>query len=105
MVSSGTPNVRDVVYQYLITAGLTNLAPEDVTVAFAFTAPNSQGATPTEPYRGEKNQPFAVTVTVPWDKVRWVNLGLIRPATVSFTVSWQMLIDDAFTVNQSLPSL
>jgi hypothetical protein len=58
-----------------------------------------------EPYTGVKGQPFTVTVTIPWDKVRWVNLGIIKPATVTFTVAWQMLIDDAFTVNQTLPTI
>ncbi|HJZ55387.1 MAG TPA: TadE family protein [Gemmataceae bacterium] len=104
-VSSGTPNVHDVVYQYLIAAGLTNLQSEDVQVTFTFTAPrSSDGVTPTEPYLGEKNEPFTVTVTIPWAKVRWVNLGLINPTSVTFTVTWQMLTDDKFTVNEVLPS-
>jgi hypothetical protein len=45
-----------------------------------------------------------VTVRIKdWGKVRWVNLGLVSPTDVSFTVTWKMLTDDAFTVNQSLP--
>jgi len=46
-----------------------------------------------------------VTVTIPWEKVRWVNVGLINPTQVTFTATWQMLVDDAFTINQSMPSL
>lgn len=107
-VNSGTPCVKDVVYQYLIGAGLTNLQPADVTVTFTFLAPKTTapniGTTPTEPYLGEKGQPFEVSVTIPWSKVRWVNLGVVNPTTVTYRVDWQMLIDDKFTVNETLPS-
>ncbi len=109
--STGAPtqiqanNVKDVVYQYLVAAGFATLAPEDVTVTFAFIAPRADGTTPTEPYLGEKNQPFTVTVSIPWNKVRWINVGLIQPTDVSFTVTWQMLTDDAFSVNQTIPTL
>ena len=102
--SSGNPNVHDTVYQYLIAAGLTDLTPADVQVTFQFTAPRTDGASAAEPYQGEKNQPFKVTVTIPWAKVRWVNLGLMKPTTVTFTVEWQMLVDDTFTVNVTLPT-
>jgi Flp pilus assembly protein TadG len=101
MASTGTPNVKDVVYQYLIAAGFANLQPSDVTVTFAF----RDGTTPAEPYVGTKNQQFTVTVSIPWDKVRWINVGLIAPTQVTFTATWQMLVDDKFTVNQSIPSL
>ena len=104
MVSSGTYNVRDFVYQYLYGAGLTKLAKTDVTTTFEFLAPTSGGATPTEPYQGEKGQPFAVSVRIPWEKVRWINLGIINPTEVKFRVTWQMLIDDKFTVDDSLPT-
>lgn len=97
--STGTPNVRDVVYQYLLASGLTGLTLSDIQVSFAFTSGGG-----TEPYEGIKNQPFSVTVSVKWDKVRWVNLGVIRPTWVTFTVNWQMLVDEPFTVNQNLPS-
>jgi len=104
MVNSGSPNVHDSVYQYLYAAGLTNLQPSDVTVTFSYLAPRTDGAPATEPYQGEKNQPFQVTVSVPWSKVRWVNLGLVNPTTVTFTVVWRMAIDDPFTVNDTIPT-
>ncbi|HXD85566.1 MAG TPA: TadE family protein [Urbifossiella sp.] len=100
MAQSGSPNVHDTVYQYLIAAGFTNLQRSDVAVTFAFTdSPNP------DPYMGNKNEPFTVAVSVPWNKVRWVNVGLINPTQVKFTATWQMLVDDAFNVNQSMPSL
>lgn len=103
-VNSGTPNVTDTIYQYLYAAGLTNLQKSDVTVTFQFLAPKSDGTTPTEPYLGEKGEPFQVTVSIPWSKVRWINLGLVQPTTVTFTVTWQMLIDDKFSLNESMPA-
>ena len=100
MAQSGSPNVHDTVYQYLIAAGFTNLQRSDVAVTFAFAdSPNP------DPYMGIKNEPFTVAVSVPWNKVRWVNVGLINPTQVKFTATWQMLVDDAFNVNQTMPSL
>jgi hypothetical protein len=104
MVSTGAYNVNDFVYQYLIGAGLTTLQRSDVTITFNFLAPRVDGTLPTEPFQGEKGQPFSVSVTIPWEKVRWINLGLVNPTTVTFTVTWQMLIDDKFTVDESLPT-
>jgi Flp pilus assembly protein TadG len=104
MVSSGSASVTDLVYEYLLAAGFTNLQKTDVTVTFQFLAPRTDGAPATEPYQGEKNQPFSVTVTIPWGRVRWVNLGVLNPTQVSFTVTWRMLNDDKFTVDPTLPS-
>jgi Flp pilus assembly protein TadG len=98
-VSTGTPNIRDVVYQYLLATGLTGLTLSDIDVQFAFTSGSG-----TQPYEGIKNQPFTVTVKVKWDKVRWVDLGIIRPQWVTFTVNWRMLVDEPFSVNQTLPT-
>ena len=104
--SSGAPtqitatNVRDVAYQYLVVAGFANLQPSDVTVNFAFL-----DTSVTDPYLGKKNDRFTVSVSIPWEKVRWINVGLIRPTDVSFTVTWQMLIDDKFTVKLDIPPL
>jgi Flp pilus assembly protein TadG len=103
-VNSGTPNVQEAVYQYLVGSGLTGLRPTDVTVQFEFLAPKSDGTTPTEPFEGEKNQPFRVTVSIPWNRVRWVNLGMVNPTRVTYTVVWQMMIDERFTVNDSIPN-
>lgn len=103
-IAGASPNVTDVVYRYLYAAGLTNLQKSDVTVAFSFTTARTDGQMAVEPFQGEKGQTFSITVTIPWDKVRWVNLGLVRPTTITFTVSWRMLIDDTFTFNDTLPT-
>lgn len=119
-VGSGSASVRDTVYAHLHAAGLTGLVPSDVTVNFAFTSGRTTayvpvatdpmgtsygpGSMPPEPCYGEKGMTFTVTVTVPWEKVRWINMGIVNPSTVRFTVAWQMLTDDRFTVNDQLPT-
>ncbi len=119
-VTAGTINIKDVVYDYLYAAGLTNLQPSDVTVTFAFTTGRTTnyvplstdplgtnypaGSLPPDPCFGEKGQIFVVTVSIPWNKVRWINMGLINPTTVTFNVTWQMLTDERFQVNTMLPT-
>lgn len=113
-------NVKEAVYEYLYAAGLTNLQRSDVTVTFGFATARTTdyvplstdpagtsfpaGSLPTDPCYGEKGMIFTVTVTIPWAKVRWINLGIINPTTVTFTVTWQMLTDDRFQVNTALPT-
>jgi Flp pilus assembly protein TadG len=119
-INSGTASVREAVYDYLYAAGLTNLQPADVTVTFEFKTGRTTvytpisadpvgtnygiGSKPPDPCYGEKGQIFVITVTVPWDKVRWINMGLVNPTTVTFTVTWQMLTDERFQVNDQLPT-
>ena len=117
--STGSLNVKDTVYNYLLSMGLTKLQKTDVTVDFAFTSnlgapgtlnnvyypggvPNPAG-TPNDPYLGLKGQPLKVTVTIPWAKVRWINAGVINPTSLTVTVKWEMLRDDTFAVDTQLP--
>ncbi len=102
--STGTPNVQQTVYEYLLGAGLSQLQLTDVTVTFTFTSPTSTGTYPTQPYQGQKGESFTVYVSIPWSKVRWTSLGLIQPADVHYTATWMMLVDDTFTINPALPS-
>jgi Flp pilus assembly protein TadG len=107
-VSTGTPNVQQTAYESLLGAGLTQLQSSDVTVTFAFTSPlttgPNAGTTPSQPYQGQKGESFTVNVSIPWSKVRWTSLGIVNPSTVQYTATWQMLVDDTFTVNDTLPS-
>jgi Flp pilus assembly protein TadG len=118
--NSGSMSVKDAVYDYLIAAGLTQLSPADVTVDFAFLTARTTdyaplavdppgtsypvGSMPPDPCFGEKGQIFTVRVTIPWNKVRWINMGLLNPTNVTFTVTWQMLLDERFQVNEVLPT-
>jgi Flp pilus assembly protein TadG len=103
-VSTGTPNVQQTVYDYLLGAGLSQLASTDVTVTFTFTSPTTTGTYPTQPYLGTQGESFTVNVSIPWSKVKWSTLGLINPTTVQYTVSWNMLVDTTFTINPALPT-
>jgi len=99
-----SPNVKAWVFQSLRAAGLNNLTWSDVTVTFIYLdSPPGAVAGATEPYQGVKNQHFRINVSIPFNKVRVVSLGIVNPTTVSFEVEWQMLVDDPFTVNVSMP--
>lgn len=101
--NTGTPNVVDTIYQSMITGGLTGLAKTDITVKFAFDG-EALSANPTRvPSDGAKSEKFKVFVSIPFSKVRWISVGLVNPTTVSYTVDWQMLVDDAFSVSVDLP--
>lgn len=101
--NSGTPNIKDTVYQAIVTGGLGGIAKTDVTILFGFEGETPSAAPTKNPYQGIKNEKFRVTVSIPWDKVRWINIGLVNPSTVEYTVDWQMLVDDPFTLNADLP--
>jgi Flp pilus assembly protein TadG len=118
--STGPINIQTTVYNYLYAAGLTTLQPSDVTVTFGFNTPRTTnyiplsidppgtnwpiGSIPTDPCYGDKGEIFTISVSIPWSKVQWINMGIVNPTTVSFTVTWQMLLDDQFTVNDQLPT-
>lgn len=101
--NSGTPNVVDTIYQAMVTGGLTGLAKADITVKYAYDADTMTAAPPYNPSDGTKNQKFRVFVSIPFAKVRWISVGLVNPTTVSYTVDWTILVDDAFSVNSDLP--
>jgi Flp pilus assembly protein TadG len=116
------PNVKAAVMQYLSGAGLTQLTWADVDVTFTFlNSPTGAVAGATQPYQGIKAQRFSVTVTITdttgangtgsdktnpplKNKVLWSSLGLVKPKIVSYTCEWQMLVDDEFTINTTLPT-
>lgn len=108
------PNVKGAVMQYLSGAGLNQLKYSDVDVSFAFLdSPPGAIVGATEPYQGVKEQRFTVTVIIQDTaangnalsaKCLWTTLGLVKPTSVSFTVQWQMLVDDTFRINATLPT-
>lgn len=114
--STRQPNVKAAVMQTLYGYGLRNLAwgndpsqtTDDVQVYFQFTDAGPSGTGPTgvqDPYLGVKGQTFTVNVIVKFSKVRWINLGIVNPSEISYTVTWQMLVDDPFNVNPSMPNM
>ena len=119
--TASNPSVQSVVYDYLVGAGLHNLQLSDVTVNFVYITPRTTdympvagvdppgtswpaGSYPTDPCYGEKGEIFTVHVSIPWNKVRWTTHGVLNPATVDFTVTWELLVDAQFQVNTTLPA-
>lgn len=116
-IESGTPNVKDVVYQALVTSGLREITRADMDVdygggkkAFEFTFinilppdPPDPYPVPSEPYQAKKGQQFTITVRIPFAKVRWVNLGIVNPTYIEYTVTWRMLVDKRFSLDVNLP--
>ena len=98
------PNVKAAVMQYLSGCGLSQLVWANVDVAFTFTSGNTAL---TDPYQGVKGQKFNVTVTLnqtALDKCLWTALGLVKPSSVAYTASWQIMVDDPFLINSNLPT-
>lgn len=77
------------------------------TQATADLDPPASGTSPTastaQPFKGVKGQRFRITVSIPFAKVRWVNVGLVNPTTVSYTADWLMMVDETFSINTGLP--
>jgi hypothetical protein len=117
-VDTGTPNVKDTVYQALVTSGLKEIARADLDVTYPDTKkafefkfvnllPPETGdlyPVPAEPYQAKKGQQYQITVRIPFNKVRWVNLGIVNPTYVEYTVNWRMLVDKRFEVDLNLPA-
>ncbi|HKB38613.1 MAG TPA: TadE family protein [Gemmataceae bacterium] len=97
-VNSGTPDVYDTVKNYLTRAGIDTTGMQ---LNFAFTSGNTAL---TDPYQATKGQSFQVTVSIPFNNVRWTVLSLTNITQLSATVVWQSLVDDPFTINTTLPS-
>ena len=107
------PNVKAAVMQYLSGAGLNRLNYADVDVTFAFLdSPTGAVVGATEPFQGVKGQLFSVTVVIEdkaannfalSKKCLWTALGFVKPTSVSFTAQWQMLVDDTFSINATMP--
>jgi Flp pilus assembly protein TadG len=97
-VNSGTPNVTAAITQYLQAAGIQNLNGLQITFQYL-----NGDTTLTQPYQGVKNQQFLVQVTLPYANLRWTNLSIINPTTLSGTCVWQIMVDDPITVSSALP--
>jgi Flp pilus assembly protein TadG len=102
---TGTPNIKQNVESYM---KASNLDITGMTVELQFMAPAVFGdpnptATNADPTIGVKNQPFRVRITLPYANVRWTTLSIINPTTLTAEANWQVLVDDPFTLNTTLP--
>lgn len=93
------PYVYNTIMSSLQAAGVTDLT--GVTLSFAFIEGDT---TRVAPFQGLKNERFKIVLTVPYANVRWTNLTLFAPPTLRIEVYWQMMVDDPFTVNTTLPT-
>jgi Flp pilus assembly protein TadG len=99
--SSGIPNVRDTVRDYLMAAGVVNATTvNDIQVNFAFTSGDTSR---TDPYQGNQGDTFTVTVQLPAQDVNWTPLPINTVTTLYSQVTWTILIDLPFTVNTTVP--
>lgn len=114
------PSVRGTAYQSLRAAGLKKVTWADTATKFKW-YPRAAGdeATEVHPHQGVKNQAFEVTVSVPWESVRWPSFwngvrafgGGVSPqdpgagTRVSYAARWRILVDDTFTINVNVPGV
>jgi hypothetical protein len=82
----------------LIGNGITNLDGAKVEMLFL------DGESTREPHQGKKNERYSVRLTIPYQNVRWTNLSLLNPQSLTVEIQWQMLVDDPFTLNTNLPT-
>ncbi len=95
--NSGYPNVYGTMSEFLIGNGITNL--NNVKMNFTFLS----GDTTRQPWQGNKNEPFQITLTIPYNNVRLTTLTLFAPTNLTVQVQWQMLVDAPFAVSTTLP--
>ena len=100
--SSGTPNIQTTIQEYLYANGITNQTGLQITFQF-LNDDLTVNSSITDPYQGPKNQKFLVSVTIPYNNVRWTNMSLINPTSVSGQCIFQMMVDDPFTLNTTVP--
>lgn len=97
-VSSGSPNVQTTISNYLRQSGVD---PTGLTVTFVYT---SGDTTLTQPYQGVKGQQFRVSMTLPFNNVRWTLLGVTGITTLKSSADWECLVDDPFSLDPTIPS-
>ncbi len=100
-VSTGSPNIKTTIYNYLKANGFSGISLSDVTVTFTFLDGDTSK---TQPHQATKGQKFRVTFSVPASSLQWTALGPIQPTTLSASVVWNSLVDDTFTLDPTLPT-
>lgn len=101
-LNSSSPNVETTIKEYLKANGITDLT--GLTITFEFLNDNlTVDSTISQPHQGTKNKKFRVRVTLPYANVRWTSLSLINPNTITGECIGQMMVDDAFTLNATMP--
>jgi Flp pilus assembly protein TadG len=97
-VHSGNPSVESTIANYLREAGIDTTGMQ---VTFTYLTGNTGN---TEPYQATKGQRYRITVTLPFNNVRWTLLSLTNRTQLNATVEWQSLVDDPFTLDTTIPN-
>jgi hypothetical protein len=97
--SSGLPNVRDTVREYLVAAGVISASQvNDVQVTFQFLDGNLSR---TDPYQGLQGERFLITVSLPAQDVNWT--PFLASGNLVAQTTWVILVDTPFAVNTTIP--
>lgn len=104
-VNTGSPNVYDTVENTLRASGINVSTFDSSKVTFTFLDNSGNPVTsPSQPYQGTKGQRFRVSATLPYSAFRWTTLNLLNISQIQVTFDWASLIDDPFTVDETIPS-
>jgi Flp pilus assembly protein TadG len=99
--STGSKTVAQVkadVVNYLVRNGITSVTANDVTVT------NLTSSSRPEPTQAEQLDQFQVTVSIPFNSVRWILLNQITSASqLSATADWYSMRDIPITVASDIP--
>lgn len=94
-----TSEVQAVVVTYLQQNGITKVAAKDVTVT------NLTDSSRPDPSAAKQMDQFRVTVTIPFDSVRWAIIDQITSVkTLSASTDWYSMRDVPITVDSSVPT-
>lgn len=104
--------VSDVVKNYLIVGGITNLTGLRVEFKFLSPAANppsqmgvgtSDDTSRTDPWQGTKDDAFRLFVSLPYKNFQWTNINWFNITDLNREVRWGMAVDDPLTVNVTIP--
>ncbi len=90
--------VKDDVVRYLTQNGITSATASNVTVV------NLTSAARSEPTQGEQLDQYRITVTIPFNSVRWILLNQITTAqNLTASADWYSMRDIPITVDPTIP--
>ncbi|MBY0231343.1 MAG: pilus assembly protein [Gemmataceae bacterium] len=99
-VSTGDPNVKQTVLNYLNQAGLP-VTWSNLTVTFQYLDGDT---TKTQPWQATKSQRFRVTATIQTSGLGWSFLNIFTPTAMTATAEWYSVVNDPFTLDTTIPS-
>jgi Flp pilus assembly protein TadG len=90
--------IKNVVVNYLKVNGVTAVTAEDVKIE------NKTNAARPDPTQAEQMDEYRVTVTIPFNSVRWIIMNQITTTTtLSAYADWFSMRDIPITVNVDIP--